>query len=147
MGKFSREGDIRGSRTVQTRQEGQHIRQPLTLFLPVDVQSPQGVVQRFTAHTHLRSERLLREMLESTTELEVLTEIILPVHTIHGLTLLTIVSITLRTGRDRCSRIKNTLIENGHLTSIVVHSIVGSLSKGHTTGGDHDTTLRHIAGT
>ena len=50
----------------------EHIRKPLTLFLPVDIQSPNGVVEWFRTHIHLSCQRLFREVHEGTTNLEVL---------------------------------------------------------------------------
>ena len=50
----------------------EHIRKPLTLFLPVDIQSPNGVVEWFRTHIDLCCQRLFREVHEGTTNLEVL---------------------------------------------------------------------------
>ena len=80
-------------------QEGdvvQHRRQPLRLLLPVHVQTPDGVLQRFLTHAHLRDEGLLREVHQRTADLEVLREVVLPVDTQHRLALHAVVGIRLQ---------------------------------------------------
>ena len=49
-----------------------HVRQPLALMLPVDIEAHDGVVDGLGAHDDLIGQRLLSEMLDGTGELEVL---------------------------------------------------------------------------
>ena len=72
----------------------EHICKPLTLFLPVDIQSPNGVVEWFRTHIHLSCQWLFREVHEGTTNLEVLREVVLPVYTNHRLALLLVGTLT-----------------------------------------------------
>ena len=58
LGKLAGKGDLRRLRAMEQRQPVEHLRQPLAFGLPVDVQSPQRVLQGFRAHDHLRCQRL-----------------------------------------------------------------------------------------
>ena len=116
---------------MQQRYLVQHVGEPLALLLPVYVESPNGVVERFGTHVHLVGERLLGEMLERTRELEVLRYVVLPVKTEHCLSLLCIVSVALERHVHACSGVDDALIEDGHLATRVVHGVVGALGKGH----------------
>ena len=51
--KFSRQRYVRRLRNVQERNLVEHIREPLAFLFPVQVKSPNSVVQRFTAHRYL----------------------------------------------------------------------------------------------
>ena len=51
---------------MNQRQAVQHVRQPLRLLFPVDIQAPDGVVQRFVTHGHLRGQRLFIEVHQCT---------------------------------------------------------------------------------
>ena len=62
LGKLARERDLRGLRAVQQGQAVEQVGQPLRLLLPVHVESPDGVVQRFLAHGHLGDEGLLLQV-------------------------------------------------------------------------------------
>ena len=93
--KLAGEGDLRGSRAMQTGQFVEHVGEPLALLLPVHVDAPERVVERFVAHRHLRGKRLFGEMLQRTAELEVLGEVVAPVDTHHRLSLLGVVGGTL----------------------------------------------------
>ena len=95
MGEFSRKGYLRGLRTMQQWQLVEHVRQPLAFCLPVDVQTPQGVLQRLGTHRHLRRQGLLRQVLQRTTNLEVLREVVLPVEAHHRLALHAVVAVRL----------------------------------------------------
>ena len=59
MGKLARKGDLRGLGAMQEGQLVEHTCEPLALLLPVDVQTPQRVLQRLRTHRHLRRQRLL----------------------------------------------------------------------------------------
>ena len=80
--KLTLEGDMRRLGDMQEWQFVEHVGEPLTLLLPVEVESPQGVVQWFTAHCHLGCKRLLTHLLQRTAQLEVLCEVIFPVDSI-----------------------------------------------------------------
>ena len=77
--KFARKRDLRGLCDVEEGQFVEHVGEPLTLLLPVEVESPQCVVQWLAAHSHLGGERLLVHLLQRSAQLEVLREVILPV--------------------------------------------------------------------
>ena len=131
-------------------QEGylvEHRGEPLALLLPVHIESPDGVTQRLRTHRHLRGESLLREMHQCTAELEVLREVILPVHTQHRLALHTVVGVRLQRHTDVCARIDDALVQYGHLTGRVIYGIVGAFHQFDTTCRHHDRPLRHVIGT
>ena len=86
--EFSIEGDGGWLGEMKERQFVEHIGEPLAFLLPVDVESPYCIVQRLRAHRDLRGKRLLAEMLQRTANLEVLREVVLPVHSEHSLALL-----------------------------------------------------------
>ena len=71
MREFSGEVDGRWGRGVHEGQAVHQISEPLTLLFPCHVQPPKGVIERFTAERHFRGQRLLAEMQERTTKLEV----------------------------------------------------------------------------
>ena len=55
---------------MQERYLIKQMSEPLTFFLPVDVESPQRIVQRFGPHVHLSGESLLGKMLQRAAQLE-----------------------------------------------------------------------------
>ena len=145
VGKLARERDARRLCAMQQRQAVEQVGEPLRLFVPVDVDAPQGVVQGLIAHDHLGSERLLGEVLEGSAQLQVLREVVFPVDAHHGLALLGIVGVALERGTDGCVGIEDALVENGHLAGRVVHGVVAALGELHATGGDHHRALRNVA--
>ena len=80
---------------MQERQLVEHVGQPLRLGLPVQVQSPQGILQRFCTHGDFRCQRLFRQVLEGTADLEIFREVVLPVDTEHALALHAVLGIAL----------------------------------------------------
>ena len=70
--KLAGEGNLRRCGTVQQGQLVQHAGEPLALCLPVDVDTPQRVLQRFGTHDYLRREGLFGEVLQRTAYLEIL---------------------------------------------------------------------------
>ncbi len=142
--KLARKGNLRRLSAVQQGQLVEHPRQPLALCLPVQVQSPQGILQRFRPHGDLRGQRLLAEVLQRTTYLEILREIVLPVETHHRLALHTVFRIRLQRHADRSTGVNDALVEDGDLAGRIVHTIVRTLLQYHTTGSHHDRALRHI---
>ena len=100
MGELAGERYLRGLGEMQAGQFVEHVGQPLAFLLPVHVDAPEGVVQRFRAHADLRGERLLRDVLHRTAQLEVLREVVFPVHAEHGLAHLAVVGIRFVGGRD-----------------------------------------------
>ena len=147
LGELGLERDVGGLRHVQEGHVVEHIGEPLALFLPVQVHTPEGVVERFGAHGHLGGERLLRQVLEGTAHLEVLGEVVLPVNAHHRLSGLSIVGVALIRGAHRRVGIQDALVDDGHLAGRIVDGIVGALSQGDTARGDHHGALRHIVGT
>ena len=145
--KFSGERNLRRLRQVQQRNLVEHVGQPLALLLPVQVHAPDGVVQRFFAHAHLRGQRLFREVLQRTAQLEILREVVGPVHTHHRLAHLPVVCIALVRRIHLRAGIQDALVDDGHLTRTVVHRIVRSLGQRHTAGSHLHTALRHVVGT
>jgi hypothetical protein len=86
LGKLAGEGDLGRLRQVQEGQLVEHVGEPLTLFLPVDVDAPQRVVHRLAPiDTFVVS--ACSEVLRVPRDLEVLREVILPVHAEHRLAL------------------------------------------------------------
>ena len=147
LGKFTGERNLRRLREVQQRNLVEHVREPLAFLLPVDVQAPNGVIQRFRTHAHLCGKGLLGEVLQRTAKLEVLREVIRPVHTHHRLAHLSIVGIALQRHVHSRSCIEDALVQDGHLTGIVVHGVVATLCERHTTCRYHHRSARHVVGT
>ena len=146
VGKLAGERDLRRSRAVQQRQLVEHAGEPLALGLPVDIDAPQGVVQRFGTHDDLRREGLFAEVLQRTAYLEILRELVLPVDAEHTLTLHTVVGVALQRHVDRRAGIDDALVQDGHLAGRIVNSIVAALAQDDTAGSDHHRALRHIVG-
>ena len=132
---------------MQQGQPVEHVRQPLALRLPVDVQTPQGVLQRLGAHRHLRRQGLLRQVLQRTAYLEVLREVVLPVETHHRLALHAVVAVRLQRHADAGAGIDDALVQDGHLTGRIVYAIVGAFLEDDTACCDNHRTLRHVVGT
>ena len=147
VSKLAREGDGRRCGTVQQGQLVEHVGEPLRLGLPVDVQTPQGVLQRLGAHGNLGGERLLGEMLQRTANLEVLGEVVLPVDTEHSLALHAVVVVRLQRHTDVGTGIDDALVEDGHLTGRVVDGIVAAFRQQHAAGRHAYGTLRYIVST
>ena len=118
---------------MQERQLIQHVRKPLTLFLPIDIQSPKRIIKWFRPHLNLIGERLFRQMLQGSAQLKVAREVVFPIHTQHCLALHTIVVVAFKRHIDCRSGIKNALIEYSYLACTVIHAVVCPLRQPHTT--------------
>ena len=81
LGEVCAEGYLRRCREIEQRYGIQGVREPLRLLLPVHVQAPECVLQRFRTHVDLSGQRLLVEELEGTSDDEVLGEVVVPVNT------------------------------------------------------------------
>ena len=147
LGKLTGKRDLRWLGKMQERYLVKYIGKPLALLLPIEIDTPKSILQWFRAHGNLRCKSLFGKMLQGTTHLEVLGEIILPVHTKHGLASLPIIRITFQGNIDRSTRIDDALVENGNLTRIVINRIVATLCQGNTTCGYYNRTLWYIIGT
>ena len=86
-------------------------------------------------------------MLQRTTQLEILREVVLPVETHHRLALHAVFRVRLQRHVNTGTSIDDALIQNGHLTGRIVDTIVRTLLQLHTTCRDLHRTLRHIVGT
>ena len=146
LGKLTLEGDIGRLGEMQERYLVEHVGKPLALLLPVQVDAPERILQRFAAHRHLVGERLFREMLQGSADLEIFGEFILPVESYHRLSHLSVIGIALQGDVDRRTGIDDALVEDGHLSGIVIHRVVGTLLQGNATCRHHYRTLRHIVG-
>ena len=71
LGKLTLEGDIGRLGEMQERYLVEHVGKPQALLLPVQVDAPERILQRFAAHRHLVGERLFREMLQGSADLEI----------------------------------------------------------------------------
>ena len=130
-------------------QEGylvEHVGEPLALFLPVEVESHEGVAQRFCPHAHLGGECLLCEVLQRSAYLEVLGEVVLPVHAKHGFAHLSIVGVALERHVDGRSCIDDALVENSYFSSVIVYRVVGAFGEGHASSSDEHRALWHVVG-
>ena len=143
MCEFSGEVDGRWGRGVHEGQAVHQISEPLTLLFPCHVQPPEGVVERFAAQCNLRSQRLLAEMQERTTKLEVARKVVLPVQPHHGLALQTVVGVGLYGALDGCSSIEDALVEDAHDTSTVIHCVVTAFGEDLSASGHDHTSLRN----
>ena len=146
MGKLTREVDVRGLLHVEEGDLVEHRGEPLTLLFPVHTQSPYRVVQRFLSQRHLRGECLFGEVHQRTADLEVLRELIFPVDTHHRLTLHAVVGVRLQRHVHVRTGIDDALVEDGHLTRRVIHTIVSTLRQRHTTCRHHHRSWRHVIG-
>ena len=81
---------------MEEREFVEPVGEPLTLFLPRNVESPKGVVEGFAAHGDFRGERLLAEVHNRTAELQVFRELIVPIQADHGFALHAVVGVTLQ---------------------------------------------------
>ena len=132
---------------MQSGQFVEHVGEPLTLLLPVEVHAPKGVVERFCTHRHLRGQSLFGEVLHGTAHLEILREVVLPVQAEHRLPHLPVVGEALQRHVHRRSGIDDALVQNGHLAGIVIHRIVGAFVQFLTAGCHHHRPWRHVVGT
>ena len=85
-------------------------------------------------------------MHQRTSQLQVLVEVVLPVHTHHGIALHAVVSVRLQRHVHVCTCIDNALVQDGHLARRVVHRVVTALLQGHATSCHHHRTLGHVVG-
>ena len=146
LGKLTLEGDVGRLGEMQERYLVEHVGKPLALLLPVQVDAPERILQRFAAHRNLIGERLFREMLQGSADLKIPGEFILPVESYHRLSHLSVIGIALQGDVDRRTGIDDALVEDGHLSGIVIHRVVGTLLQGNATCRHHHRTLRHIVG-
>ena len=132
---------------MQSRQVVQHIGEQLALMLPCHVQAPQRVLQRFVAHRHLACERLLVQVHQGTAQLEILREVICPVHAQHRLALHVEHRVALHRYVHRRARIQDALVDDSHRTHGVVHRVVAVLRERHATGRHLHRSARNVVGT
>ena len=85
-------------------------------------------------------------MHERTTNLEVLWEVVLPVYTNHRLTLLLVCTLAFQRYIDCRSCIDNILIQDSHLTSTVINTIIRTLVQGYTARSYYYRTLWNVIG-
>ena len=131
---------------MESRQFVEDIRQPLAFLFPVEVHAPKGIVQGFRTHRHFRRQSLFRQVLHRTAHLEVSGEIVFPVHAEHRLSHLSVIGVTLQRHVHRSSGVDDALVQDGHLSGIVVHRVVSTFRQRLSSGGHHHRTLRHIVG-
>ena len=124
----------------------EHRREPLALLLPVHAQSPDGVAQRFGTHRHLRGQGLFVQMHQRTTHLEVLRELVFPVHTHHRFALHTVIRVRLQRHLHVGTGVADALIQDGHLTGGVIHRVVAALLEGHAASRHHHRSGGHVIG-
>ena len=131
-------------------QEGnliEHRGEPLTLLFPVHIQAPQRVVQGLRTHRDLRGECLFGEMHQRTTDLEVLGEFVFPVQPHHRLALHTIVGVRLQRHVYIRACVDDALVQDGYLSSGVIHRVIRALCEYHTTSRHHHGALWYVVGT
>ena len=143
---FGRERDARRLAHVDERNLVDEVGQPLRLCLPVQVQAPDGVVERFAAHGHFRRERLFRQSHEGTAQLEVLCEVVTPVQSEHRLSDHAVFLVAFEADVDIGACVENALVDDGDLTQRVVHLIVRTFGQFDATCGDTYRTLRNVHG-
>ena len=131
---------------MQERNLIEHIRKPLTLFLPIDVQSPNGVVERFRTHIHLCCQWLFRQVHECTTNLKILREVVFPVYTYHRLAFLLVSTLAFQRYVDSRTCINDALVKDSHLAGTVINAIVRTLIQGYTSRCYYHRSLWNIVG-
>ena len=146
LGKLTRKRDVRRLLHVEEGYLVEHRREPLALLLPVHAQSPDGVAQRLGTHCHLRGQGLFVQMHQRTTHLEVLRELVFPVHTHHRFALHTVIRVRLQRHLHVGTGVADALIQDGHLTGGVIHRIVAALLEGHAASRHHHRSGGHVIG-
>lgn len=132
---------------MPVRQQVEHIGEPLALVLPRHIEAPESVLQGFVTHRHLAREGLLVEVHERTAQLEVLGEVVGPVHAEHRLALHVEYGVALHGHVHRGACIEDALIDDGHRTHGVVDGVVAVLGERDTACGDLHRAARHVVGT
>ena len=144
LSELTRETDMRGFLHMEEGNLVEHRREPLRLLLPVDVQTPYRVAQRFSAHRHLRGERLFGEMHHRAPQLKTLRKLIFPVQPHHRLALHAIVRVRLQRHVHIGAGINDALVQDGHLAGRVIDGIVRTLRQYHTARRHDDRPLGNI---
>ena len=129
---------------VQERYLVKHRSEPLRLLFPVDIQSPNGVAQRFFAHVNLRCKCLLVKMHYCTTNLQTLRQLVLPVESQHRFALHAIFGIRLERYTYVGTSIYDALIQDCNLTCRVIHRVIRTLGKHNSTSRYYHRTTRNI---
>ena len=129
---------------VQERYLVKHRCEPLRLLFPVDIQSPDGVAQRFFAHVNLRCKCLLVKMHDCTTNLQTLRQLVLPVESQHRFALHAIFGIRLERYTYVGTSIYDALIQDCNLTCRVIHRVIRTLVKHNSTSRYYHRTTRNI---
>ena len=86
-------------------------------------------------------------MHQRTAHLEVLRELIFPVHTHHRLALHAVIGVRLQRHLHVGTSVTDALIQNSHLSGGVVHRVVATLLERHTTGRHHHRSGGDVIGT
>ena len=146
LGKLTRKRDVRGFLHVEEGYLVEHRREPLALLLPVHAQSPDGVTQRLSAHRHLRGQGLFVQMHQRATQLEVLRELVLPVHAHHRLALHAVIRVRLERHLHVGTGVADALVQDGHLAGRVIHRVVAALLEGHAASRHHHRSGGHVIG-
>ena len=105
----------------------EHRREPLRLLLPVQVQTPDGVVEWFLTHGDLRDEGLFGEVHQRTTQLQVLREVVLPIHAYHCFALHAVLGVRFT------RRLDVGLCVDDALVGRIVHGVVRTFLQFHTS--------------
>ena len=146
LGELSREGDVRGLLHVEEGYLVEYRGKPLRVLFPVHVQAPDGVPQRFLAHTYLRDKGLFGEMHQRTPQLEVLREVVLPVQAYHRLALHAVVGVRLQRHVHVGAGVDDALVQDGHLACGIVHRVVAAFLQRHASCRHHYRPLGHVVG-
>ena len=146
LGKLASKRDVRGFLHMEEGYLVEHRRQPLALLFPVHVQSPEGVAQRLCSHCHLRGQCLLVQVHQRTAQLEILRELVFPVHAHHRLALHTVLRVRFERHLHVGTSIADALIQDGHLACSVVHRVVRALLQRHAASRHHHRSWRHVIG-
>ena len=145
--KLCIEGYLAGLCGLYQRQFVYQVGEPLALFLPADVCTPECVLEWFVAHIHFGGEWLFVEEHYRSAQYQILAYLVVHVYAHHCLALHAVVVIAFHACVDVRSGIYQTLVDDGHASHAVVHGIVGILRQSHSSSGHDYRPLSYVGDT
>ena len=120
--------------------------QPLAFFFPREVDTPQGVFQRFFSHVYFCGERLFVQEHERPTEREVLAHVVLQVESYERFALHAVVVVAFKVHAHVRTCVDDALVDDGHHAHGVIHRVVLVLHQRYPAGRDGHGALWHVHG-
>ena len=146
LGELPGKADLRRLCHIDERYFVYQVGQPLAFFFPREVDTPQGVFQRFFSHVYFCGERLFVQEHERPTESEVLAHVVLQVESYERFALHAVVVVAFKVHAHVRTCVDDALVDDGHHAHGVIHRVVLVLHQRYPAGRDGHGALWHVHG-